>query len=153
MNCARHPKVETNLRCGKCGQPICPKCTRQTPVGARCPDCAKVTRLPVFRISPVDYAKAAGTGLVLAVGLGVGWGVMVDRLWGIGYILGLLVGFVIGELVSRVVNRKRGRGLQAVAIASVVVSYIVAANVGLTVGLFSLIVIVAGALLAANYFR
>lgn len=40
MRCALDPDTETNLTCGKCGQPICPKCLVQTPVGARCPQCA-----------------------------------------------------------------------------------------------------------------
>ena len=97
MNCARHPKVETNLRCGKCDQPICPKCAVQTPVGARCPDCARLTRLPVFRISLRDYSKALAIGLVVAAASGIAWGFLTPHLAGYGYLLALFVGYAIGE--------------------------------------------------------
>lgn len=39
--CYRHKKAPTNLRCGRCDQPICTKCTVMGPAGPRCPDCAK----------------------------------------------------------------------------------------------------------------
>ena len=39
--CAKHPKVVTRLRCGRCEAPICPKCTVYTPAGTRCRACAK----------------------------------------------------------------------------------------------------------------
>ena len=73
MKCAAHPNVETNLACGKCGIPICPKCLVQTPVGARCRDCARVKRLPTYQITPLQYLKAAGLGLVLAIAIGIAW--------------------------------------------------------------------------------
>ncbi|MBN9389452.1 MAG: hypothetical protein J0I20_15595 [Chloroflexi bacterium] len=38
--CARHPNVETLLRCGRCNTPICPRCMVHSGVGIRCPDCA-----------------------------------------------------------------------------------------------------------------
>ena len=41
FKCARHPSVETTLRCGRCETPICPRCLVHTPVGARCPDCGQ----------------------------------------------------------------------------------------------------------------
>lgn len=40
-HCYRHPKVETNLSCGRCGNPICTKCAVIGPAGPRCPDCSK----------------------------------------------------------------------------------------------------------------
>ena len=56
--CARHPRIETVLRCGTCGTPICPRCLVQTPVGAKCPTCAKVSKLPTFNVTPVFFARA-----------------------------------------------------------------------------------------------
>jgi len=48
--CYRHPSRETNVACSNCGKPICPDCMTSTPVGMRCPDCArqktKVVRAP-----------------------------------------------------------------------------------------------------------
>jgi membrane associated rhomboid family serine protease len=46
--CYRHPNRETGVSCSNCGRPICPECMTPTPVGMRCPECArertKVTR-------------------------------------------------------------------------------------------------------------
>ena len=79
MRCATHPEVETNLKCGKCGKLICPKCLVQTPVGARCSDCAKLRKLPVYRVSTQYYLRAIGTGLGMAVVCGAAWG-LIERL-------------------------------------------------------------------------
>jgi membrane associated rhomboid family serine protease len=39
--CYRHPARETGVACSNCGKPICPDCMTTTPVGMRCPDCAR----------------------------------------------------------------------------------------------------------------
>ena len=39
--CYRHPKRETGVSCSSCGRPICPECMTPTPVGMRCPECAR----------------------------------------------------------------------------------------------------------------
>jgi membrane associated rhomboid family serine protease len=39
--CYRHPGRETGVSCSNCGKPICPDCMTSTPVGMRCPDCAR----------------------------------------------------------------------------------------------------------------
>src|SRR5688572_6757995 len=39
--CYRHPGRETGVRCSNCGRPICPDCMTSTPVGMRCPECAR----------------------------------------------------------------------------------------------------------------
>ncbi len=39
--CYRHTNRETGVSCSNCGNPICPDCMTPTPVGMRCPDCAK----------------------------------------------------------------------------------------------------------------
>ncbi|MGH2953618.1 MAG: rhomboid family intramembrane serine protease [Solirubrobacterales bacterium] len=39
--CYRHPGRETNVSCANCGRPICPDCMTSTPVGMRCPECAR----------------------------------------------------------------------------------------------------------------
>jgi len=39
--CYRHPGRETYLSCSDCGKPICADCSIDTPVGQKCPDCAK----------------------------------------------------------------------------------------------------------------
>ncbi len=153
MYCARHSKVETNLRCGKCGDPICPKCAVQTPVGARCPNCARLTRLPVFQVSITGYLKAVGVGLGAAVILGVAWGLLAPFLAGFGYLLVLLAGYLISGLMSRVVNRKRSIGLQVISGGSTAICYLVAIVFGLCLSLYSLIALAAGIFLAVSRFK
>src|SRR5947209_5052500 len=62
--CYRHPNRETGVACSSCGRPICPDCMTPTPVGMRCPECAR-ERTPVrtmrnIRSEPVvTYALIA----------------------------------------------------------------------------------------------
>jgi len=125
MRCAIHPNIETNLRCGKCGKPISPKCLVQTPVGARCPDCAKLYKLPTFRVTTRYYLRAAGTALGMAIACGLIWGLIIGlfRFGFLNFVLAAGVGYAIGEVVSLSVNRKRGTGLAVVAGIGVAVSY------------------------------
>jgi hypothetical protein len=127
VRCARHPDVETSLRCGRCGTPICPRCLVQTPVGARCPTCARLYKLPTFRITPSYYARAVGAALGMAAVTGIVWGV-VNRFIGFFYlnlVLAAGVGYAIGEVVSLAVNRKRGRWLAALGGIGVAAAYLV----------------------------
>ena len=116
--CLFHPGQETKLRCSKCERPICAKCMVSTPVGSRCPDCASVSRLPTYTLSPMGAAKAFGAGL--------GTGVVLVVLWVlIGWILKLMFpiylvslagsGYIIGESISLASNRKRGHWLQGIS--------------------------------------
>jgi membrane associated rhomboid family serine protease len=41
QTCYRHPDRETGVSCSSCGRPICPDCMTPTPVGMRCPECAR----------------------------------------------------------------------------------------------------------------
>lgn len=129
--CARHPDVETYLRCGKCGTPICPRCLVQTPVGARCPDCARLSRLPTFDVSPVFFARgmtAAGASGAL---VGVLWALLTGGAR-LGIFLaivgGLAIGWAVSEAVSRATNYKRGLGLQVCAVLGVAMAYLVYEN-------------------------
>jgi len=55
--CYRHPNRETGVRCSNCERPICPDCMTSTPVGMRCPECArqkvKVSGIGSTRDEPV----------------------------------------------------------------------------------------------------
>jgi len=62
--CYRHPSRETGVSCSNCGRPICPDCMTTTPVGMRCPECArqrtKVKRMRDMTTVPqVTYALIA----------------------------------------------------------------------------------------------
>jgi hypothetical protein len=127
LRCATHPNVETNLRCGKCGKPICPKCMVQTPVGARCRECARLYQLPTYRVSGQYYLKATGTALGLAVVIGVGLAFLRLLLGGFWPFLGLIAGYgigmLVGEVTSLAVNRKRGRWLAVIGALAVVLAF------------------------------
>jgi hypothetical protein len=125
--CLRHPRIETNLGCGKCGDPICPRCMVQTPVGARCPKCAKLSRIPTYRVSGIYYLRAAGAGLVLAIAGGVLWGFLrvIPYASFLNFIIAGGVGYGIGEGISFAVNRKAGVGLAAIGGAAMVLCYFI----------------------------
>lgn len=126
MKCATHPEVETSLTCGKCGKPICPRCIVQTPVGARCLECARLSKLPTYRVTRWYYARAIGIGLAAAIICGIIWGFVAKiTFFYINLLLAPLAGYAISEAISISVNRKRGTGLAAVAGVEVLVSYLV----------------------------
>ena len=51
--CYRHPNRETGVSCSSCGRPICPDCMTPTPVGMRCPECARDrTKVKTIRTAP-----------------------------------------------------------------------------------------------------
>jgi membrane associated rhomboid family serine protease len=65
--CYRHPGRETNVQCSNCGRPICPDCMTVTPVGMRCPECAR-QRTKVTRISPgLRVGAAPATYVLIAI--------------------------------------------------------------------------------------
>ena len=160
MQCAAHPEVETNLSCGRCGVPICPRCMVQTPVGARCRKCAGLKRLPTYEIGVRQYLRASGVGLGFSVVIGIAWGWLWRFLafYLFGLVLAAGIGFAIAEVLSLSVNRKRGRTLQAIGGLCVVVSYLVA-NVWLSGGsltffddfsFFDLVALAVGIFMAAT---
>jgi hypothetical protein len=120
--------VETYLRCGRCETPICPRCLVQTPVGARCRDCANVTRLPTFDVTPVFFARGFAGAMVAGVVVGAVWGGLKGPL-GFSFFFAILLGFAAGwamsEAVSLATNRKRGLALQIAAVAGMALAFIV----------------------------
>lgn len=127
MQCAAHPSIETELACGRCGTPICPRCLVQTPVGARCRDCAKVRRVPTYDVRPLFLVRAGTAALVSGAVLGVAWRLFFPLGFGFffGFFVALGLGYAVGESVSWAANRKRGPALQGIAASGVVVSYLV----------------------------
>lgn len=127
LRCAAHPDVETYLRCGRCGRPICPRCLVQTPVGARCRDCARPRRLPTFELGSGGYFKLVPVGIGAVLLSGIAWALLLPlagRFGLFGILLGLGVGYVVGEAVALAFNRKRAAVLAAVAGLSVVLGFL-----------------------------
>jgi membrane associated rhomboid family serine protease len=61
--CYRHPTRETGVSCSSCGRPICPDCMVTTPVGMRCPDCAR-QRTKVVRMRDIATEPRATYALI-----------------------------------------------------------------------------------------
>ena len=114
MKCARHPNVETVIRCGRCETPVCPKCSVMGPAGIRCRDCASLRSSPLYQVPADRFALGvlagglAGTivGYLLAAASGFGF----FLLWG-----GVLGGGAVGEALLRATGRKRGTNMEIAA--------------------------------------
>ncbi len=119
--CAKHPNVETSLRCNRCGKPICPQCAVHTPVGFRCEECVQAQRSVFYTAGIGDYAVAGLVALVLATIVGY---IMTLLGWFFALFLGPLAGGLIGEAVFRATGRKRGRQMWLLAAAALVVGAI-----------------------------
>jgi membrane associated rhomboid family serine protease len=76
--CYRHPKRETGVRCSNCERPICPDCMTSTPVGMRCPECARQSsRVRTMRSTsdePVLTYALIGINVVVGIGSLLGGG-------------------------------------------------------------------------------
>ena len=99
----------------------------QTPVGPRCPECGRLKRLPTYKVYPRQYLTASGAGLGVAIATGFIWAFIPfsGYFFYFSLLIGLGVGYAIGEVISRSVNRKRGRSLQVIGGACMVVSYVI----------------------------
>ena len=96
-----------------------------TPVGFKCPECARLPRSAIVRMQPNRAARAIGAAL--AGGLLMGAGIVV--LQGVGLffalILGWLIGIGMGELVLWASGRYRGRETGWIAVGGCVWTYVV----------------------------
>lgn len=155
--CYRHPDTETALSCGHCNRPICVKCVVQHPVGLRCPECGRPTKIPQWDITPAYYARAIGVAAAISIAGVVGLVFMSALLPGfLGFYAALAalvgIGYLIGQGVNRVVSGKRGRGLQWVAgVAMGITAFIAWPFIGFN--FFALITIAAAVYLAVNQLR
>src|SRR4051794_8271240 len=71
--CYRHPSRETGVSCSNCGNPICPDCMTPTPVGMRCPDCAR-QKTPTRTLQSMHVDPTA-TYVLMAINVLVYFGV------------------------------------------------------------------------------
>lgn len=114
--CTFHRGVETNVRCVECERPICPKDFVPTPVGYKCPDCAR--QLPSARrtVKPRQLVSAA----LAALGVGV-VGMFLLAILGIHFwIVTILLGMLTGEAARRASGGHRERSVAFIAGAAMV---------------------------------
>lgn len=65
--CYRHPGRETNVSCANCGRPICTDCMTVTPVGMRCPECARQRTKVTRGVGSAGTAEAPVTFALIAI--------------------------------------------------------------------------------------
>jgi hypothetical protein len=86
-----------------------------SPVGYRCPECARGPRPAIYSPSTSGLVKAAGVGIVVSAALGFFWGSYPS--W--GFYMALLLGFGVAESIAKVASYKRGPELQALSMGCV----------------------------------
>lgn len=118
LYCINHPNVETYLRCGRCGAPICVKCAVRTEVGYICPACRnRQQRVFYADFRPIYYLVAIAVALPLG-GI-AGW--IVPALGWFALFLGPLAGAGIAEAARWAIRRRRGRYTWLVVAGCIVV--------------------------------
>ena len=135
--CVRHPKTETSIRCGRCEETICPDCLVHSPVGMRCPDCARVNVVPTYDVPLPFLLRGIAAGVVAALVLGFGFFFAAPILFRLVFLdialintilpflyvaIMAVIGLAVGEAVSISTNRKRGLKLKIVSAACVFVA-------------------------------
>ena len=109
MHCYRHPKRETRVTCATCGRPICTECMRQTAVGIKCPEDARLprgARTGVMKPNQILKTLLAGAGVAVA---GIPVAYVLLSLGGIlTFLLAIAAGYGAGTLVFRVGGRNGG---------------------------------------------
>lgn len=167
-------KVETNISCARCGEPICPQCMVYTPVGNKCKDCASIGGPEMFKVGSGDIVRGALLGGVGALVLGVVVGLAVWVLWNIPLLEGLPAtvwyiviivvngagAFAAGNGLRLVVGLKYANSLRVLAAVLALVCFVaevgtaVALGIGLAVlNLPGLIGFAIGAYYAMNRFK
>lgn len=127
MFCYRHPDRETWLRCGRCDQPICTKCSVMGPVGARCRVCGLRPNDGLGKFTPrqlvLGTAVTLGAGLILGyIGAQLGW---------LSIVGGFFLGGFTAEAFNRVVGYKRGPVMLSMLFGGIIVGTLVGAAISL----------------------
>jgi len=95
-----------------------------TDVGARCPPCARLRRLPTYQVPPLTLGRGLLASLLAGGALGLLWGLLLPATGlFLALFLGLALGFAIAEAVGWATNRKRGLGLQGAALLGILAAY------------------------------
>jgi hypothetical protein len=88
----------------------------------RCPDCAKLRKVPTYDVPATYYLRALGAGLAASVVCSIV--VEIIPLFILSFFAALAAGAIIAEVIGRVTSYKRGVGLQVVGGICAVLGYL-----------------------------
>ncbi len=123
-HCYRHPKRETRVSCATCGRPICTECMRQTDVGIKCPDDARLprgARTGVMKPNQILRSVLAGVGIA-AVGV---FAVVLLLQLPFTLLLSAAAGYGAGTLIHRAGGRNGGTLAIIISVVAVAIPFIV----------------------------
>ena len=143
MHCYRHPKRETRVSCATCGRPICTECMRQTEVGIKCPDDARLprgARAGVMKPNQIVKTLLAGVGIA-AIGIFV----VAYVLFALPFtlLISAAAGYGAGTLIYRAGGRNGGTVAILVSVVATAIPFIVVLGPGLLEGVVNPIRLVA----------
>lgn len=105
QTCAKHPKVETLIKCASCGTPICDQCMVLSPVGYKCRSCGGGQNSVLERPSAAQALAACAVGLLG----GALAGAFLGSIGFFSLFLSPLYGRFVGTVMLKVSGRKTGR--------------------------------------------
>ena len=115
--CSFHPGVDTEVRCTECERYICPKDMVSTPVGYKCPVCAKPARSQYVIVKPGQLLRAS----LIGGAVGVGGGIVLAFVPLLGIFSGMLWGLATAEATRRASGGHREWSVGIVAIVAIAV--------------------------------
>jgi hypothetical protein len=117
--------VETALRCSRCETPICPRCLVQSPVGARCRDCARILRSPVYSLNSAQLTRGILASVIGGVVMGLTWYfVLLPFSFGLFSIfLGAGLAWIFTKLMNFATGLKRGPVVVALATVGILIAW------------------------------
>lgn len=122
LTCTFHPKVETQLRCNRCNEPICIKCATHTPTGYRCPECIRSQQKIFITTRWFDHIIAVViTGIISFLGslFASSLGIYIMILVAIG------AGYLIIWAVKKAINNRRSPLLKYVMTGSTLIGSLI----------------------------
>ena len=156
VECPRDPGVETALRCSRCETPICPYCLIHSPVGARCKDCARVVKSPIYTLTPAQAARAAGASIVGGLIMGLIWGlVLLPFTFSLFAIfVGVGLGYAFTRILEFATGSKRGPTVITFAVVGMLISWgVLVLFIGLAVAMPALVAVGIGTYFAYQNLR
>lgn len=114
---------------------ICPRCMVSSPVGARCPDCARIGRPAILDTTSTELSRAIVAGVFAAVAGAVALSIIVKILFAMPFVIGIvdwivaagglaLIGYAVGEAIRYGSGRKIDRRLKYVAAGCVLLAWV-----------------------------